>query len=390
MFHLEGGPGLAATAVAGFYLGPGAPYAATRDVVLIDQRGTGGSFALRCPVLEDRPWWQDKYTREDTTACRRTLSERADLTQYSTERAAEDLDDVRRALSAPRIDLWALSYGTRLAQVYEKRYPTHVRSAVLVGFAPLDYRTPLFHAATAQRVLDRIFDECRQDATCGKKYSHLREEWSAVLRLFDRGPVAVPVKSATVPLRRGRFAELLRNTLTTAAGQRMLPAIVHAAAAGDLGPFVAAVSGPAPPFAEGEYLSVVCAEAVDRIPADASSATAGTFLGDYRVAQERAACAGWPRAAIPSDFFEPLRRSIPTLVVSGSMDYVTSPEWAREFCATTAGCKLIEIPDLGHAPFDLDAWVEGDCFDRVVQSFFTDPARVDGSCVPKMKPPPFK
>src|SRR5690349_4000978 len=109
MFHLEGGPGLGATSAAGFYLGPGAAYAATRDIVLVDQRGTGGSSALRCPALENRPWWQDQYTREDADACAKTLSARADLTQYSTERAAADLDDVRRALGAPRIDIWALS-----------------------------------------------------------------------------------------------------------------------------------------------------------------------------------------------------------------------------------------------------------------------------------------
>jgi pimeloyl-ACP methyl ester carboxylesterase len=390
LFHLEGGPGLGASSVAGFYLGPGASYADTRDVVLVDQRGTGQSAALRCGAIERRPAWEDEYTAEDAAACSRELSAHADLTQYTTEHAARDLDRVREALGAPSIDVWALSYGTRLAQVYMKRFPSRVHAAVLVGFAPLDYRTPLFHAVNAQRVLDLIFYECQRDSSCAERYPQLREEWNAVLRRVDAGPIRLMVQDSAVALGRGRFGELFRNTLTSAAGQRAAPAVIHAAAHGDFAPFAAAAAGSSPAVAEGLYLSIVCTEAVPRIPRDASAATAGTFLGDYRVSQERLACSAWPRAELPADFYDPPRTSIPLLVLSGSMDGVTTPDWARQFCSETAGCTFVSIPDLGHGPFDLGAWTEGDCFDRVATQFFEDPAQFDAACVAQMKPPPFK
>jgi pimeloyl-ACP methyl ester carboxylesterase len=390
MFHLDGGPGIGATGVAGFYLGPGSFYAATRDVVIVDQRGTGRSGALRCARVESRPPWEDEYRAEDVAECRRTLEAQADLTQYSTESAALDLDSVRQAVGAASIDLWALSYGTRLAQVYLKRFPARVHAAALVGFAPLDYRTPLSHAVNAQRVLDLILYECQHEAACARKYPNLRDEWQSLLRRFDAGPVTLTMRGGEVSLGRGRFAELFRNMLTTGAGQRGVPAIVHAAATGDFAPFAARASGPGPPFAMGLYLSIVCSEAVPRIPEDASPFTAGTFLGAYRVSQERFGCADWPRYAVPADFYDPLRTSVPILVISGTMDSVTTPDWAREFCSSTAACVGVNVPDLGHGPFDLGEWTEGDCVDRVTAAFFDDPRHVDASCVARMKPPPFK
>src|SRR5437763_2329100 len=91
MFHLEGGPGIAATNAAGFYVGPGSVYREHRDVVLIDQRGTGKSNPLRCPQLEKRGPLVEMYPVDEVKACRETLEKTADLTQYSTERAADDV-----------------------------------------------------------------------------------------------------------------------------------------------------------------------------------------------------------------------------------------------------------------------------------------------------------
>src|SRR4051812_38177409 len=143
LFHLDGGPGVAASGAADFYLGPGSEYHRTRDVVLVDQRGTGGSNPLHCPALERRSPLDDYEPVELVAECRRELETRADLAMYSTEQAAADLDRVRAALGYDRVDLWALSYGTRLAQVYMKHFGARVHAGVLVGFAPLDYKAPL-------------------------------------------------------------------------------------------------------------------------------------------------------------------------------------------------------------------------------------------------------
>jgi pimeloyl-ACP methyl ester carboxylesterase len=345
---------------------------------------------LHCPAAESRAPWTDRYVPSEIAACRVDLESRADLVQYSTDNAAADIDDVRAALGYERIDLWAVSFGTRLAQAYMKRFPARVHAALLTGFAPLDYRAPLYHALNAQRVLDLLFYECARDEACGSKYPNLRAEWDAVLRRFDAGPVAVAVKGEQVAVTRGPFTEIVRNILTTAAGQRGLPRLIHAAAGGDFSGFVSGRAGAAAPVAEGLYLSIVCSEAIPRIPQDPTRFVAGTFLADYRVAREREACARWPRYHVSEDFYTAPRADIPILVMSGTMDHVTTPDWAREFCASTPRCTLVNVPDLGHGPFDLDQWTGGECFDRIAATFLEDPRSVDASCIDHMRAPSFK
>jgi pimeloyl-ACP methyl ester carboxylesterase len=296
---------------------------------------------------------------------------------------------VRAALGYEQIDLAALSYGTELAQAYLKRYSARVHAAVLTGFVPLDLRQPLFHANNAQRVLDLLFYECAGDLSCNAKYPSLREDWAHVLRRFESDGVTVNANGRTIRLRRGPFGELLRNMMGTAAGQRRLPSLIHAAASGDFAGFVADDSGAAAPVAEGLYLSIVCSEAQPRIPDDATPFTSGTFLGAYRVDQERAACARWPHHPIPDTFYAPPRDEVPVLVLSGSMDHVATPDWGREFCTNRKGCTFVSIPEMGHGPFDLDRWNEGDCFDHLAVRFLADPAHLDTSCVARMHPPGF-
>jgi len=393
LFHLEGGPGVAASGAAGFYLGPGSHYRRTRDVVLADQRGTGDSSPLLCPALEQRSPLQDYEPIDEVAACRRALEGQADLTKYSTSIAALDVERVRAALGYDRIDIWALSYGTRLAQTYLKAFPSRVRSAVLVGFAPLDYKAPLFHAVAAQRVLDLVLDACQLDAQCATRYPDLRREWRSLLERLQTGPVVVASPSPGAPaveIRRGPFGEALRTLLTTTAGQRRVPALIHRAAQGDFSPFLDMVPK-GPPGAEGLYLTIACAEGGARITdEDLRRHTAGTFLGDYRVSRERAACAAWRTYAVPESFYAPPAGGVPLLVVSGEMDHVAPPAWAEAFCAATDSCLLLRIPALGHGPFDLDEWTHGECLDALMQGFYEHPGRIDADCLRGMKPPPFQ
>lgn len=393
LFHLEGGPGVAASGAAEFYMGPGSVYRRARDVVLVDQRGTGGSNPLRCPALELRSPLQDYQPIDEVAACRRALEVRADLTKYSTSFAALDLDRARAALGYDRIDIWALSYGTRLAQAYLKAFAPRVRSAVLVGFAPLDYKAPLFHAVAAQRVLDLVLDSCQLDAHCAARYPGLRGEWRSLLERLEAGPVVLASRSPGLPaveIRRGPFGEALRTLLTTTAGQRRVPAVIHRAAEGDFSEFLAMLPE-GPPGAEGLYLTIACAEGGARITdEDVRRHTNGTFLGDYRVSRERAACASWRTYAVPPSFYAPPTGGVPLLVVSGEMDHVTPPEWAEAFCAATDSCLLLRIPALGHGPFDLGEWTHGECLDALMQGFYEHPGRIDADCLRGMKPPPFQ
>jgi pimeloyl-ACP methyl ester carboxylesterase len=374
MFHFEGGPGIAGTDAALFYAGPGSVYREHRDVVLFDQRGSGQSNPLRCPELEKRGPLEELYPVDEVRQCAQALEKRADLTQYSSERAADDVDAIRRALGYRRIDIWSVSYGTRLAQVYMKRYPSRVRRALLTGFAPLDYRTPLFHAVNAQRVLDLVFYKCERDAACSAKYPHLRDEWSEVIgKAKPTGP----------------FAEAVRNLMSTATSQRKLPADIHAAREGPITAIEKRFPKDSSAFALGMYFTIVCSEAVPRIGEnEVAQQTAGTFLGEYRVRQELNACANWPKYDVAPSFYDPPKNGS-VLVLSGEMDATTPPEWGDEFCTKLPHCQSIVFPDLAHGPFDLDQWEHGECYDAIAARFL-DSGRVEAGCIKAMRPPAFQ
>lgn len=396
LFHFEGGPGVAATDAAGFYVGPGAMYCATRDVVLIDDRGTGASNPLRCPSLEHRSHLQNIYTDAsgtkvpDVEACRDALAKIADLTAYSTPQIASDFDAVRQALGYDQFDIWALSYGTRLAQEYIRRFPSRVAHAVLVGFVPADYRTPLFHAANAQRALDLLFYKCQIDAACSAKYPNLRSDWTQVQERVRHG-VTVKRGGSTVTITAGPFGEAVRDLMGVAVQQRQLPSLIHQAAAGDFGPFVDALPKDSSQFADGLYLSIACSEGAARIRAgEVEQYTAGTFVGAWRAREELAACAVWPRHALDDGFFEPVKSAPPTLVIAGEMDHVATPDWGRQFCDSLPTCRFVLVPDMGHAPFDLDAWANGSCLDEIMAGFYRNPAALDVSCLRTMRPPAFR
>lgn len=91
----------------------------------------------------------------------------------------------------------------------------------------------------------------------------------------------------------------------------------------------------------------------------------GTFPGDHRVREELAACAAWPRYHLREGFFDPPKTSPPLLVISGEMDNVAAPEWGYRFCSALPACRFVSIPQMGHGPFDLDAWTNGTCFDKI-------------------------
>src|SRR5207244_12853121 len=155
LFDLAGGPGAAATESATFYAGQGKGYRRRRDVVLVDQRGTGKSNPLSLPgkrTPEDYP--SEMSPVDCVKSLRQTLERRADLTQYTTSIAMDDLDDVRARLGYDRINLIGSSYGTRAALVYLRQHPERVRTVTLIGVAPTYLKMPCEDAQAAAGVME--------------------------------------------------------------------------------------------------------------------------------------------------------------------------------------------------------------------------------------------
>jgi pimeloyl-ACP methyl ester carboxylesterase len=326
LFDIAGGPGIAATSGAAWYAADSTGYRATRDIVLIDQRGTGKSSPLRCPEVESVSKLDDMYDVAAVRRCRDELEKNADLTQYGTLAAVRDLEAVRLALGYEKIVLSGLSYGTIVAQTYMREYPQNVRCAVLLGTVPIGEKLPLHHARAAEDVLQKLLDDCDRDPHCGEAFPSLRTEWKDLLARFEAGPVSVVYTDSAdtrmVTLERGPFCEAMRTLLISTTTQRKVPFIIHRAANENFYPFFDAVvpdSGATAPFAEGMYLSVTCPEGTQRIQNDEiDSETAGTFLGRYRVDQQIGACAEWPTVAWSDEALQPVTASVPTLLLAGN------------------------------------------------------------------------
>ncbi len=322
LFDLAGGPGAASTEGASFYAGEGKEYRRHRDVVLVDQRGTGESNGLKPAPRRKRPqdFLTEMYPVDYVKRLRQTLESRADLTQYTTSIAMDDLDDVRRWLGYERIHLFGLSYGTRAALVYLRQHPDRVRTVTLMGVAPTYLEMPLYHAQAAARAMELLLKECETDAQCHEAFPQIRQDWQSVLALLGRDPDRVqyspPDKSApvTVEIQRDVFAEKVRTMMYAEDKARRIPFMVHRAATGDFAPFLQEAIKPGIPdfIADGMYLSVTCAEDVPFIDqAEAAKLNADNPFGNYRVFQQTRACGLWPRGHIPPDFQEPVSSTVP-------------------------------------------------------------------------------
>jgi pimeloyl-ACP methyl ester carboxylesterase len=391
LFDLAGGPGMAATTGADFYFSDGRAMRQHRDIVLIDQRGTGESAPLRCAALESVLPVTRMYPPADVESCRAALAAAHDLTQYTTEASARDLEAVRAALGAGKIDLFGISYGTKLGQAYIRAYPGRVRAAAFLGTVPMDLRTPLEHAASAERTLRDLFADCAKDTACAAAFPRLADDWQSLLARFDAGPVDMKVGTARIAVEKGPFTEALRAMMTTDAGQRRIPALVSAAARGDFGPFLEAVGpGGGSMIAEGLYLSVECSESTSRISdADIAAATAGTFLGRYRIDEQLGACRAWPQRKIDELFFAPVESNVPVLFLAGGRDHVAPLRYTEAVAAGFAKSRVVFVEEMPHFPV---AMANLACLDAMLLDFYAagDAAAVDTACVASMKAPPFE
>jgi pimeloyl-ACP methyl ester carboxylesterase len=337
----------------------------------------------------------EMYPVDYVTRMRAALEPRADLTQYTTSIAMDDLDDVRAWLGYEKIDLIGISYGTRAALVYLRQHPDRVRSAILMGVAPTDLKIPLQHARSAKRALDLLLAECAADTACHQAFPEIEREWNELLARLGRAPARVeysPDKGGpvTVEIQRDIFAEKVRTLMYSRVSAARIPLLVHQAANGDFGPFLKeTIQERFGPLADGMYLSVTCAEDVPFIDqAEAAQANAGNPFGNYRVEQQTRACGLWPRGTIPDGYHEPVSADVPVLIMSGNVDPVTPPEQGEEVARHLPNTRHIVIAQGAHIH---DGLINVECIDNVMLEFLAkgDARDLDIKCLEGIKPPPF-
>lgn len=397
VFVLSGGPGQAATEMAGLAERIFEDVRRRRAVVFVDLRGTGGSNPLRCPgEVAARPADEAAAAAE----CHRSLASRADTRFYTSELAMDDLDDVRRALGYERVNLWGGSYGTRMALVYLERHGGHVRSMVLDGIAPPDNKVTLYYARDSQRALDVLIGDCTADPGCRETYPHLRDELEALPADLEARPVEVALshprtgEASRVRIDRAYFAAHLRNLLYTREHQSLVPYLVHQAAGGDFGPFAAAAAELYSDVLDMMYLgmafSVLCSGDVDRVTDDeVRDLGRGTFLGSLAVDSWRSTCEVWPHAPPPPEAVpvrsQVLRSQVPALLLSGRLDPATPPSWGDALAARLGGSVHVVVPGGAHIVSHLG------CVPELIRRFVErgSAAGLDTACVEKVTRPPF-
>lgn len=394
VFFLEGGPGIPATESAAGMVEDLAPVLAERDVVLIDQRGTGGSNPLDCDLRQTSGALFDP---EDLRSCRAALEHKADLTRYTTLDAVEDLEEVRRALGFGRVNLVGSSYGTTLAQAFLRVHPESARTTVLIAAADPTDPYPLSVARDVESGLDRLFTDCAADAGCNAAFPDLRKDLATLTARLEAEPVRVEIPDpdggapVTVELTADLLRLILPQRLYSAEAAARVPLSLHKAAAGDYASLARAAlvlrraywSG----RSLGQVLTIECSEAAaaDRLPPEAvAAATGGTFHGDFRVRAHRTMCADWPRTPVPTSLFEPVRAATPVLVLGGVLDPILPPRHGEAVARHLPNGRLVLVAGESHYLFN-------DCTRGLLRDFLAAGSAVglDTSCAQAGRRPPF-
>lgn len=371
----------------------------THEILLLDQRGTGLSNELQCPMYQRvSDVFAEIFPLDSVRRCRARLAKTSDLSAYGTDAAAADLDAVRRNLGYHRVIAVGGSYGTTAALVYMRGYPDAVRSALLIGVAPTFFKIPLPQLQAAQRALDDLEHSCAHDPICNAHFPNFSVEFR---RLLAQSTTGIPVnyrdkhtgESVHATLERPVFADTMRLMLYAPQSAVLIPLLIHEAARGNSTPLARAIAtfalaffgGTAGEQAMGTNFSVNCQEGVTFItPAEAARESANTFMAGSILDARRASCSIWNVQPADPSFIEPVRSSVPVLMISGADDPATDPRYATRQLAYLSHGRQIIVPNGGHINDD-------PCLERLEVRFVqtSSTAGLDVACVKRFTRPPF-
>ncbi|HEX7037026.1 MAG TPA: alpha/beta hydrolase [Pseudomonadales bacterium] len=371
-----------------------------RDIVVVDQRGTGRSSALECPTLETATYDFDiELVRRGTRACLDAID--ADPRFYTTSVAVTDLEAVRRALGYQSWNLYGVSYGTRVAQHYLQRFPQAVRTLIIDGVIPLGAALGPDVAPNAQRTLDAILARCEAVGYCADAFPHLRGELTRLSAQLRDQPVALTIphpvtgRKRELELHYAQLAMSLRLLSYAPETAALIPLIVHEAAEREnylplASQALAIEESLLSSISFGMHNSVVCSEDVpfygdlDALWAELED----TYLGTTQVRALLAICEIWPRGLMHPALREPLQSSKPVLLLSGEYDPITPPRYAEQAAEGLSNARHLVAPGQGHGvvargcvPYLVSDFVaagrldglETDCVDRLASdAFFVD------------------
>lgn len=396
---LAGGPGQAATESWPGVSTALQPLTAHRHVVLLDQRGTGSSNPLTCKEegegteggTEDIDASADRQ-KQETERCLKQLEGKADPRYYTSTIAAQDLEDVRKALGSPSFDLVGVSYGTRMAQQYAMRYPKAVRSMVLDGVVPNELVLGQDFARNLDDALKAQFAQCTANDACHKRFGDPYQTLYQLRDALRANPHKVSFRdpqtyqSVQRTLSEYSLASVVRMFAYSPLTAALLPLSIDAAAHGDVGPLLGQAKLLSGDLSDtmngGMQLAVICSEDADLLAARDDDAH--TILGNRMIDTLRTTCSVWPKGTRPADFHEPLTTDTPTLLFSGQLDPVTPPRYGDQVAKNLPNARHLVLTGQGHNV------INAGCAPQVVKHFIEDlnPKALDAKCLDRLQATP--
>ena len=406
VFLLAGGPGQAATESYPQVAPAFRDVLKKRNVILVDQRGTGQSNPLMCEEEQDEasdadealanaaPADKQAKAMEFATRCREQLSKKADLRFYTTTDAVRDLDAVRQAIGAAKVNLVGISYGTRVAQQYAMRHPATTRTLVLDSVAPNTLILGNDFARNLEQALDLQFGQCGKVPACAKALGDPRSRLDALMARLRTDPPLVRYRdAATNQMREDKLlpqhvAGLMRMYAYAPLASSLLPLQLREASEGRYDGLMAMAKmldrTLAGQMMFGMQLSVVCSE--DAYGLKDNPDDAATLLGNQFADYLGAQCKVWPRGAMPADFHQALHTKVPALLMSGEFDPVTPPRYGEEVAKSLPNARHLVVRGQGHNV------IATGCMPKLFAQFIdkADAKSLDAKCLDKVSyAPPF-
>jgi pimeloyl-ACP methyl ester carboxylesterase len=394
---LTGGPGQAAS---DFYLSGGAAFERLRrdrDILLIDQRGTGKSNRLDCELPDELT--VKEFNLADlprhTQDCLSKLP--GDPRYYTTSVAVRDLEEVRIALGYDKLNLYGISYGTRVAQHYLRRYPNRVRTIALDGVVPVDEVLGPQIGPAAQRAIDALFVRCEESQECSAAFPDLQRRFMALRSQVLQKPIPLVLadprtgKHTSVEFGAAELTVAIRLLSYSDDSAALLPFLIAEASQRRIGPIAAQAVMVAnkltDQLANGMHNAVLCTEDTPFYTQDmlADSAIDSAYMGRTFVDTLAAGCNVWPRGVMDEDFHAALKSEVPALLLSGEHDPVTPARFGERAVKAYPNGRHIVFKGQGHGQFGSRCGAS--LLTRFIQT--ANATRLDAECVDRVSPTPF-
>ena len=384
---LAGGPGQAAVELAAGLRHAFTEVRKTRDLILVDQRGTGESHPLQCEDTKKQSIYQiipEDFDANEVRECLAKLT--GDLSQYNSENAIRDFDAIRIALGHDKINIYGGSYGTRAALVYMRMFPDSLKSVVLDSVGPVEVPIGLFGLSSA-RSFELLLVNCKKDIHCNAAYPELAKEFEQLVQDLAQSAVTLKIphprlgEKTTFVVSKSKFISTIFMQLYNMQTRALVPLIIHQASQGNFAPLAGLISQ-----TDGEQgiylglnLNIVCNEDIPKVSAAMLAKDDNNSFGLSSESMQLA-CPLWPKYSVDESFYQPVTANIPTLILSGNLDPVTPPSNGEKSAET--------IPNSHHIVVENAAHIAGmsQCGVEIINEFLTSlkPKELNEDCLKEL------